>query len=274
MVPKRLGSSCEKLNSFANWPDIRWVHFRLQSVSQTAIQSHCPMWTATDSCTPHLCPMDWQQYTIDHQSTQHTIAAGHSAENHQSSPSICPSPAMVHRFLCNWNHCRRSRSYTCSRTRWSYLCIPQKCDTSNYPHSHRISAQMLRVRCCEPDLALRLNLRNSDDQRGTTRRPEHQHSTVGSSTLPANQLLNSKVRDRELRKKQFTLSVPDPLSSKWRPSSATKPACARTSGKPDSPKSPCSQFKPSRGYKNSTNVSSSPQIIATWNVFWTVLFAL
>lgn len=63
-------------------------------------------------------------------------------------------------------------------------------------------------------------------------------------------------------KKTLTLSVPEPVTVKNRPSSATKPACALMSGKPLSPWSPCNQWMPLLGYKNSTYVSWSPHMIA------------
>lgn len=51
---------------------------------------------------------------------------------------------------------------------------------------------------------------------------------------------------------QQTFFVPDPLIEKYRPSSDTKPAWARTSGNPDSPISPCIQLRPLYGYRNCT----------------------
>lgn len=101
---------------------------------------------------------------------------------------------------------------------------------------------------------------------------------IYSNTLPTFQWVNVNVQCQcRLRNRFFfivkianyfcvilTLSVPEPVTVKNRPSSATKPACARISGNPDSPWSPCSQFKPLLGYRNSTKVSFSPQMIATF----------
>lgn len=55
-----------------------------------------------------------------------------------------------------------------------------------------------------------------------------------------------------MHKKNITLSDPEPLSVKYRPSSDTKPAWALTSGRPESPISACNQFNPLSGYKNCT----------------------
>lgn len=68
--------------------------------------------------------------------------------------------------------------------------------------------------------------------------------------------------------KALTLSVPEPVTVKNRPSSATKPTCALMSGKPLSPWSPCNHWMPLLGYKNSTYVSCSPHMIAACRCFF------